>query len=380
MGIKSLNTFLRDTCPHVFEDTHISEYGYKKVAIDVSLYLFVLKARHSDPDNPAKERAGWLSDFVKFVETLRRHELHCVFVYDAVGISHPDKVDERQKRREERQKQEERIYKLLEALEHYRSTGEVKQLLFEFSEKIGVKKRPSLLGGPSRAAFDAGAVEYRVQKMRKNMFRITREDFDLTKKLFEILSVPYITAPLEAETTCSDLCKRGVVDAVLSRDSDVIAYGTPVFLTTLDMRSGACKRVRYEAVLEALNFTDKQFLDLCIMCGCDYNKNIFRVGPKTSYALLKKFGSIERIAEETKHDISVLKHVRCREIFRNYETVDMPIPHCGEPDWEALAVFFRRYNFFNGPNQDELLYSYTERLKSAFCGAKIVVEDESEEE
>ena len=39
MGIKNLNKFLRDKSNTLFVPIHLSEYAYKKVAIDISLYL-----------------------------------------------------------------------------------------------------------------------------------------------------------------------------------------------------------------------------------------------------------------------------------------------------------------------------------------------------
>jgi flap endonuclease-1 len=39
----------------------------------------------------------------------------------------------------------------------------------------------------------------------------------------------------------------------------------------------------------------KQFVDLCILCGCDYTYNIGGIGPVTSYKLLKELGNIEGV-------------------------------------------------------------------------------------
>lgn len=94
MGLKSnWNKFLRDTCPEVFEPVHLSQYAYKKVAIDISLYLHKFKA-------VCGER--WLSAFINLIACLRRNEVHCVFIFD--GKSPPEKESERSKRREERKK------------------------------------------------------------------------------------------------------------------------------------------------------------------------------------------------------------------------------------------------------------------------------------
>ena len=40
MGIKSnFNKFLKDTCPQVFNDIHLSELSFQKVAIDISISM-----------------------------------------------------------------------------------------------------------------------------------------------------------------------------------------------------------------------------------------------------------------------------------------------------------------------------------------------------
>ena len=71
MGIKNLNKFLREKCPEVFEPTHISHYSFKKVAIDISLYLHKFKAIAGD---------RWLAAFLHLVASLRvTRSMQCSF-------------------------------------------------------------------------------------------------------------------------------------------------------------------------------------------------------------------------------------------------------------------------------------------------------------
>ena len=84
MGIKNLNVFLRKNCPKVFEEIHISEYAYKKVAIDTSLFLCKYKAIYGEK---------WLVAFINLVSILRKNEIHCVFIYD--NGSPPEKEEEK---------------------------------------------------------------------------------------------------------------------------------------------------------------------------------------------------------------------------------------------------------------------------------------------
>jgi flap endonuclease-1 len=331
MGIKSLSKFLRDKCPGVFEHVHISEYHFKKVAIDISLYLCNYKALYGDD--------GWLRAFIRLIACLRENEVHCVFIYDTSAP--PEKDSEKKDRRDNREKMEERVFLLEQAIEDYRNTGIVPDILVEFEAKRKLGHTNLLKGVKS---LNIEAIEYAVTKMRKQLFTISEKDFETTRELFDILDVPYFMANMEAETTCADLCIQGKVDAVLSEDTDVLAYGSPVFLTKMNTGDATCMRIRYDKVLEELELTPEQFIDFCIMCGTDYNKNIFKVGPAKAYAYIKKYGSIEEVGKQTNHDISILNHIRSRELFRNYNRSNFSVPYCGHPNFSELEQFVFRKN------------------------------------
>ena len=51
-------------------------------------------------------------------------------------------------------------------------------------------------------------------------------------------------------------------------------------------------------VLAELELTEDEFIDLCILCGCDYTSKIPSIGPVRALALIKKHGSIEKILAE----------------------------------------------------------------------------------
>lgn len=326
MGIKGLNQFLKKKCPNIYNQIHISKYAYKKVAIDLSLFLCKYKTICQD---------RWISSFLNLVCCLRKYEVHAIFVYDTSAP--PEKELERAERREHKEKLESKWFILNEALKEYYLNGETAQCLLDLYNKKKTEEPKRLISNNS--TINIQVVEEAISKIRGQILNITPEDYDLTKKLFDILKVPYFQAPMEAETSCSDLCKRGIVDAALSEDSDILAYGSPIFISKLDTSTGYCIELRYEEVLSALEMTSDTFLDLCIMCGCDYNKNIPLIGPVKAYKLLQKYQSIENIRDNDNIDISILNHVRSREIFKNYELYTSDIPFCDIPDFNELARF-----------------------------------------
>ena len=331
MGLKSnYNKFLKSVCPSVFEEIHISEYSYKKIAIDISLYMCKFKA-------VCGER--WLTSFINLISVLRKNEIHCIFIFD--GKSPPEKEGEKEKRKIDRDKLEHDIYMLEEALEHYHNTGEIKQILIDLH---GTRKDfPKRLLGRSKD-IDMVWIEDKIKRKNNQNFKITQEDYNIVKELFDILNVPYNTAPWEAEKTCAKLCIDGTVDAVLSEDTDVMAYGTPVFLSKIDTNKETCTRIDNKALLEGLELSPKQFLDHCIMCGTDYNPNIPRVGSSKSYKYILEHGSIENIAENTSLDTSVLNHVRVREMFMDHTPHrETKVVYCGRPDFDKLVEFTSKY-------------------------------------
>jgi flap endonuclease-1 len=70
----------------------------------------------------------------------------------------------------------------------------------------------------------------------------------------------------------------------------------------------ALKKVKLSAVLEGMELTMNEFIDLCILLGCDYCDTIRGIGPVKAYDLIKKHKSIEEILkhiDQTKYPVSV---------------------------------------------------------------------------
>ena len=356
MGIKGLSAFLRKQYPELFETIHISEYHHKKVAIDTSLFMCQYKANYGEE--------GWLSAFLKLVSVLRENEVHCVFIYD--NGAPPEKNAEKKERSEARDKMEERVSRLEDAVDKFHTTGEVEQILFDFQDKKGITSKSLLSRDGAGKTINIGAVEYAVKKMRKQLFHISQQDYALTKSLFDILDIPYFNSVLEAETMCTDLCLQGKVDSILTEDTDVLAYGAPEFLSKLNVSDGTCIRVKYPDLLQRIGLESDSFLDFCIMCGTDYNKNINLIGPVKALKLLSMYKDIENISEKCKIDVSTLNHIRVRQLFRGYVKTNVKVPYCGSPNFSQLEVFVTKRN----------IRTNIDSLRRSFVKAEIIFEDD----
>jgi flap endonuclease-1 len=51
-----------------------------------------------------------------------------------------------------------------------------------------------------------------------------------------------------------------------------------------------------------LGLTQNEFIDLCILCGCDYTSNITGMGPITAYKYLTENKNIEGVLRKIKNE------------------------------------------------------------------------------
>ena len=338
MGITGLNKFLRDTCPHVYQQTELKAFAYKKCAIDTSLYIYKYMAIFG-PEN-------WMSAFINLVVCLKEHHIHPCFIFDT-GCPE-EKLSERARRKESRGKIDDKVSRLENDIIDYYSTGAFSEYLETvYSGKCVENKRSPKRVLSLRKITNEDKIkklEVELERISKQSITVTETDIKTLKAFLDIVKVPYFDAILEAETTCVDLCKQQKVDFVITEDSDVFAYGCPMTVKNINTSDGTCMAVVYSDIIESLEMTEDTFLDFCIMCGCDYNSNIPLIGCKKAFLFMKEYADIDSFiqSDECKKDASILKHIRVRELFKNYTRSTIIVPYSeivSEEGFCALSHF-----------------------------------------
>ena len=101
--------------------------------------------------------------------------------------------------------------------------------------------------------------------------------------------IEYIVAPYEADAQLAFLARSGYVDYVLTEDSDMLPYQTPVTLFKLDDMN-MVTMVKYSDVLSHLQLTSDQFTAVCCLAGCDYLEHINKMGIQTALKTIRAAG------------------------------------------------------------------------------------------
>jgi flap endonuclease-1 len=119
-----------------------------------------------------------------------------------------------------------------------------------------------------------------------------------------------------------------------------------------------------------------QFIDLCILLGCDYLEPISKVGPNTALKLIKEFGSLEKVVDHIESDTKK-KYIipedwpykLARELFFDPDVRDANDPACEfkweSPDVEGLVDFLVKEKGFNEDRVRNAAARLQKNLKSS---------------
>lgn len=118
--------------------------------------------------------------------------------------------------------------------------------------------------------------------------------------------VQYIVAPYEADAQMVYLERIGVIDGILSEDSDLLVFGAKCLLTKLD-QYGNCVEINKAdfCACREVSFTgwsDTEFRRMAILSGCDYLASINNMGLKTAYRMVRKHKTIEKVLRMLQFD------------------------------------------------------------------------------
>lgn len=108
--------------------------------------------------------------------------------------------------------------------------------------------------------------------------------------------IEYIVSPYEADAQLAYLARTGYVDAIITEDSDLVAYRAPLTLFKFD-DSMHVMAVYYNEALQLTGLTPDNFTSLCIFAGCDYGEHITKLGLKTALKMLKEYSSPEAVID-----------------------------------------------------------------------------------
>ena len=305
MGIKGLTTLIKTCAPSAIQTQNLHHLTGKKVAIDASLFMYkmLINMRNANQSYLTSNNGKVVSHITGiFYKTANYLALNITPIYVFDGKPPSNKGD----------------------------TIKARQ------ERVAT----------SKLAMEQATSEEDKNNLEKQTIRLTKEHVDDIKQLLELMGVSYVQAHGEAEAYASEMCRKGMVDYVVTEDMDTLAFGCPRMIRTcLDKsikRKDIISIIDLDEVLQGFELTYDEFVDLCILCGCDYCENIPRVGNKTAYTLIKKHRSIESILPAVKNipDDYEKKYKESRDLFKMYhDKLDLQQLSIHHSNWDLEKLY-----------------------------------------
>ncbi|KAI0359824.1 hypothetical protein OH77DRAFT_870687 [Trametes cingulata] len=132
-----------------------------------------------------------------------------------------------------------------------------------------------------------------LNKQKKNAMRdsedITQQMISQIMIMLRLFGIPYITAPMEAEAQCAALLSLGLVDGIITDDSDVFLFGGARVLKNMFNQSKTVECFLLSDLDRELGLDRDKLVRLAYLLGSDYTDGLPGVGPVVAMELLTEF-------------------------------------------------------------------------------------------
>lgn len=292
MGIANANQFVDKI------DIPLTKFYKKRIAIDFLNYIFTFLSicaksivdKMSNPlDGISQDELFkvMMTEFFRFNNRLMNYKITPVWIWD--GKSEDNKLATKQERKSLKKPK-------IEERDNLR-----KQLL-----EMDILERPTELLERYKKLL-ISTVYINVKKIEEFSFKC---------------GVPVFRARDEAENLGASLCVERKTAAIWTSDTDTYPLGAPIVVKKINNINGIhhFKSVYTPRMLYKLDMNHAEYRDFCILLGTDFNDRLPGVGPKGAMTLIKRYGSLEKIEENTKHNLYGMHYQQVREQLTPYET------------------------------------------------------------
>ena len=256
MGIRGLTGWIRWAAPSTIKKPNWEAFKGKKIGIDILGFLYRAKAQHK-------------SIFIYLGQLLancKRFDITPVPIFDGKP---PDE-----------------------------KRGALKQRA-ELREKSDTKKKTLTtdLESVPMSETQRKVVKTEIAVLEQNSCYLTSEERDQAKQLFYACGVLFLNATGEADNLLAYFSKRGEFVAVISNDLDLLARGVENLLVPEDnaLPGATSGWIHYSlpSILDHVNFHYTQFLEMCVLMGCDYTTGLKTLQYKSAFWAIKYSGNLD---------------------------------------------------------------------------------------
>mmetsp|Transcript_22444 Transcript_22444/g.21592 ORF Transcript_22444/g.21592 Transcript_22444/m.21592 type:complete len:161 (+) Transcript_22444:276-758(+) len=131
-----------------------------------------------------------------------------------------------------------------------------------------------------------------IQELEKNAkafsFFSTENKHDL-KELLRIVGVPFVEAPFEAESQCAFMEMEGLVDGVITEDSDVLLFGARKVYRNIFDRNKFVEKFEMKTIEKELGVGREDLIKMALFMGSDYTLGVKGIASVNAVEIVNSF-------------------------------------------------------------------------------------------
>ncbi|KAE8861826.1 hypothetical protein PTNB73_07380 [Pyrenophora teres f. teres] len=147
----------------------------------------------------------------------------------------------------------------------------------------------------TRVDFDEELKQLRAQqkKDRRDADEVTQTMIAECQQLLTLFGLPYVTAPMEAEAQCAELVNLGLVDGIVTDDSDTFLFGGTRVYKNMFNAAKFVECYLAQDLASEFSLTREKMIAIAQLLGSDYTTGIPGIGPVTALEILSEFQTLE---------------------------------------------------------------------------------------
>jgi DNA excision repair protein ERCC-5 len=127
------------------------------------------------------------------------------------------------------------------------------------------------------------------KKDRRDADEVTHIMITECQQLLRLFGLPYITAPMEAEAQCAELVQLGLVDGIVTDDSDCFLFGGTRIYKNFFNQAKFVECYLASDFEKEFDLTRQKMIDVAHLLGSDYTEGLPGVGPVTALEIIGEF-------------------------------------------------------------------------------------------
>lgn len=189
------------------------------------------------------------------------------------------------------------------------------------------------------------ALRNQQKKDRRDADEVTQIMVTECQALLRLFGIPYITAPMEAEAQCAELVHLGLVDGIVTDDSDIFLFGGTRVYKNMFNSNKFVECYLSDDLEKELSLSRDQLISIAHLLGSDYTEGLSGIGPVTAVEILSEFPGREGLSgfkewwTEVQQNVNRPKeadaHSAFRKKFRKSQATKLFLP----PSFPSPAVY-----------------------------------------